>query len=173
MISSAPLSHTNLQKVNEWLAWCQTRLCGTIYVRGDFVTWHCLPSQWRLSSSACPVPWWGSGARINADTVAMPCQGGVPRTTYWTPSSYSAAPEEAASRFSCRPAKAVPKSAEGGDRGSNPQGPRYQASHYVRWLAPHHRSTHKPTKGKRVTGLMPDMAVRNNTYRRGDEVTWH
>ena len=30
---------------------------------------------------------------------------------------------------------------------------------------------HKPTKGKRVTGLMPVIAVRNNTYRQGDEVT--
>ena len=26
-------------------------------------------------------------------------------------------------------------------------------------------------KGKRVTGLMPDTAVRNNIYRRGNDVT--
>jgi len=32
VISSAPLSHTNPQKVNKWLAWCQTRLCRTIHI---------------------------------------------------------------------------------------------------------------------------------------------
>ena len=42
----------------------------------------------------------------------------------------------------------------------------------VRWQAPYHLATAQTPKGKRVTGKMPGTAVRNNTYRRGDFVTW-
>jgi len=42
----------------------------------------------------------------------------------------------------------------------------------VRWQTLYHSATAQTPKGKRVTGLMPGMAVRNNTYKRGDFVTW-
>ncbi|OCK88816.1 uncharacterized protein K441DRAFT_668689 [Cenococcum geophilum 1.58] len=49
------------------------------------------PSQWRLSPGATSYPI-GLGARFRPG-------GRVSRPIYWTPSSYSAAPKEAASRF--------------------------------------------------------------------------
>ena len=124
-----------------------TAVRNNIYRRGDEVTWQCIPPNGDCPQAQCPVPWWGSGARISADTVAMPCPRSMSHEYILDPQQLQrGAWRGCLALRSCDRQRLSLSQPSGGDRGSSPQGLRYQASHYVRWLAPHHRSTHKPQK---------------------------
>ena len=91
-----------------------TAVRNNIYRQGGLVTWQCIPPNGDCPQAQCPVPWWGSGARISTELRSRCRLADVQlsRPIYWTPSSYSAAPKETASRFGRRPARLFPELTE-------------------------------------------------------------